>query len=249
MSARLTFSPSWLNFAETRSSERVRIPNARHRSALKRTDDRTLSYVENLETRVEKLQALLHRVSQSALPTRGREIASCIPATLLWWNDNWGTDSSQALWIRNYTLWCIIFLRKSHVLTRALFVLQIVPGADFTKDLDSAEFQLAKGSVADHAAVLIRRSAEGLEGYTGGEHDSILLPDTMNARHDLDGNLRFFGKSSGAMFVKQALDLKMQYTGSAPIMTKTSLGTARPEFWHTQPVCLSSSLSNHRVAH
>lgn len=129
-------------------------------------------YVENLETRVEKLQALLHR---------------------------------------------------------------IVPGADFTKDLDSAEFQLAKGSVADHAAVLIRRSAEGLEGYTGGEHDSILLPDTMNARHDLDGNLRFFGKSSGAMFVKQALDLKMQYTGSAPIMTKTSLGTARPEFWHTQP--------------
>ena len=49
---------------------------------------------------------------------------------------------------------------------------------------------------------------------------------------------RFFGKSSGAMLVQTAMELKSEYTGSdyvkpAPSMT---LENKRPEFWSRNPV-------------
>lgn len=48
---------------------------------------------------------------------------------------------------------------------------------------------------------------------------------------------RFFGKSSGAMLIKTAIDLKQEFTGRDTNMKPVVLGERRPEFWRPLPVC------------
>lgn len=50
---------------------------------------------------------------------------------------------------------------------------------------------------------------------------------------------RFFGKSSGAMLIKTAIDLKQEFTGRDTNMKPVVLGERRPEFWRPLPVCAS----------
>ncbi|TFK49793.1 hypothetical protein OE88DRAFT_1755750 [Heliocybe sulcata] len=50
---------------------------------------------------------------------------------------------------------------------------------------------------------------------------------------------RFFGKSSGIMFIQTAIDLKNEYAGDGDekqsIIDETYLGSKRPEFWSSNP--------------
>ncbi|KZT23297.1 hypothetical protein NEOLEDRAFT_1180171 [Neolentinus lepideus HHB14362 ss-1] len=57
---------------------------------------------------------------------------------------------------------------------------------------------------------------------------------------------RFFGKSSGIMFIQTAIDLKNEYAGDEKprIIDESYLGSKRPEFWSANPVSVSS-LSAH----
>lgn len=51
---------------------------------------------------------------------------------------------------------------------------------------------------------------------------------------------RFFGRSSGAMLVQTAIDIKNEFHGFSSAKT-TIFGCRRPEFWSSRPVSISSS--------
>jgi hypothetical protein len=47
---------------------------------------------------------------------------------------------------------------------------------------------------------------------------------------------RFFGKSSGAMLIQTAMELKKEYIGTDDTARIPFIGTQRPEFWKVNPV-------------
>ncbi|KAF9479628.1 hypothetical protein BDN70DRAFT_878593 [Pholiota conissans] len=76
-------------------------------------------------------------------------------------------------------------------------------------------------------------------GLTDDEEDTaLILADNMK-RMELDPHeYRFFGKSSGAMLVRTALELKSEYTGVEriiPDLSRSQLKNLRPEFWGIRP--------------
>lgn len=46
----------------------------------------------------------------------------------------------------------------------------------------------------------------------------------------------FFGKASGAMLIRTALDLKDEYTGGQNSTQESCLASRRHNFWNAQPV-------------
>lgn len=51
------------------------------------------------------------------------------------------------------------------------------------------------------------------------------------------GDYRFFGKSSGAMLIQTAIELKQEYTGKQESLRQhLAVGSHRPEFWSLRPV-------------
>ena len=55
-------------------------------------------------------------------------------------------------------------------------------------------------------------------------------------------NYRFFGESSGADLIQTALDLKSEYNGTEPELTRIRAVNRRPEFWTQDSV--SSTLGS-----
>lgn len=67
----------------------------------------------------------------------------------------------------------------------------------------------------------------------------LKLSDHMKNLHIESSDNRFFGKSSGAMLIQAAIDLKHEYTGHQDLSIEGILGARRPEFWSIRPVRIS----------
>jgi hypothetical protein len=64
----------------------------------------------------------------------------------------------------------------------------------------------------------------------------LKLAHHMKTLHIDPAENRFFGKSSGAMLVQAAIDLKQEYTGKPEHSMAKILGARRPEFWTIRSV-------------
>ncbi|KIK66923.1 hypothetical protein GYMLUDRAFT_239127 [Collybiopsis luxurians FD-317 M1] len=67
------------------------------------------------------------------------------------------------------------------------------------------------------------------------DREHLELADNLKKLRVDSREYRFFGKSSGAMLVKTAMDLKQEYTGRETNMTRIVIGERRPEFWRPFP--------------
>ncbi|KAF9037629.1 fungal-specific transcription factor domain-containing protein [Panaeolus papilionaceus] len=84
-------------------------------------------------------------------------------------------------------------------------------------------------------------------GHDGINHDddlseddksTLILADNLKQLAIDSVQYRFFGKSSSAMLIQTAIELKNEYTGSdipLPLSNKTVLGNKRAEFWEFKP--------------
>jgi len=72
---------------------------------------------------------------------------------------------------------------------------------------------------------------------TDDDFAHVTLADNLK-RLSLDPHqYRFFGKSSGAMLIQTAIDLKNEYAAGSDVDIKRPiLGAKRPEFWTIRPV-------------
>ncbi|KAF8972340.1 fungal-specific transcription factor domain-containing protein [Flammula alnicola] len=94
-------------------------------------------------------------------------------------------------------------------------------------------------------ASAIRGVADNVASSTGPDDDddetSLILTDNLKRMALEPHEFRFFGKSSGAMLVRTALELKNEYTGSDTTlldfrnMQKPPLKNLRNEFWTVRP--------------
>ncbi|KAF5342022.1 hypothetical protein D9611_002055 [Ephemerocybe angulata] len=92
------------------------------------------------------------------------------------------------------------------------------------------------------AAVALAKGSQGmaaLEDAVVHEEDNahLILADNLKQLSLDPVDYRFFGKSSGAMLIQTAIELKNEYTGSDHDIRKTQdvLGTKREEFWSPHP--------------
>ncbi|KAG7089094.1 hypothetical protein E1B28_010803 [Marasmius oreades] len=69
--------------------------------------------------------------------------------------------------------------------------------------------------------------------------EHLMLADNLKKVTIAKLDYRFYGKSSGAMLVQTAIDLKESYTGNPADILPGLETRARPEFWHTNPWELS----------
>ncbi|KAJ4477535.1 fungal-specific transcription factor domain-containing protein [Lentinula aciculospora] len=67
------------------------------------------------------------------------------------------------------------------------------------------------------------------------DREHIELADNIKSLHIDSRDYRFFGKSSGAMLIKTAIDLKQEFTGRETDMKPVILGERRPQFWRPLP--------------
>jgi hypothetical protein len=88
----------------------------------------------------------------------------------------------------------------------------------------------------DIAASAIRTLNEPIIADDDNAH--LILADNLRTLSIDPVDYRFFGKSSGAMLIQTAIELKNEYTGSDHDLRKaaTVLGTKREEFWSPHPV-------------
>ncbi|KAG6917730.1 hypothetical protein DXG01_001381 [Tephrocybe rancida] len=93
------------------------------------------------------------------------------------------------------------------------------------------------------ATHVVRKVAQTVDYQPDDDVSHILLADTIKRLNisDVDKD-RFFGKSSGAMLVRAAMELKNEYTGRNDDLRRPILGAKREEFW-TSP--LWEHLSDH----
>ncbi|KAJ3712064.1 fungal-specific transcription factor domain-containing protein [Lentinula raphanica] len=128
----------------------------------------------------------------------------------------------------------------------------LMPELDLAKELESG-FSSAKSNVwqrkhppqeasrnstTEVAISAIRRwdMSPGLSSQQitdDGEH--LELVDNLKSLNVDSREYRFFGKSSGAMLIKTAIDLKQEFTGKETDMKPIVLGERRPEFWRPFP--------------
>ncbi|KAJ2936610.1 hypothetical protein H1R20_g483, partial [Candolleomyces eurysporus] len=87
----------------------------------------------------------------------------------------------------------------------------------------------------DIAATAIRTLNEPVNADDDNAH--LILADNLRTLSIDPVDYRFFGKSSGAMLIQTAIELKNEYTGSDHDLRKaaTVLGTKREEFWSPHP--------------
>jgi len=97
----------------------------------------------------------------------------------------------------------------------------------------------------------IRGAMEDKSGDTrsdthDGEEDPTLILAEKLRRMALSSSDQFFGKSSGAMLIRRAFELKSEYIGDEGRVSdpsKPALKHIRPEFWGINPVRLALRLS------
>ena len=71
--------------------------------------------------------------------------------------------------------------------------------------------------------------------------DTSVLTDNLKRLALSPSEYRFFGKSSGAVLIQAAMELKQEYTQSEPHVPKESqkpgFSASRTEFWAPHEVC------------
>jgi hypothetical protein len=84
----------------------------------------------------------------------------------------------------------------------------------------------------DHAYIPLEASDE--------DYANLKLVDDIKHLKINPSDHRFFGKSSGAMLIQTALDLKQEYTGKETSIKHVLLGERRPYIWEPYAVsCFS----------
>lgn len=81
-----------------------------------------------------------------------------------------------------------------------------------------------------------RSHAKGNDGENDDDFSHVMLADQLQHLTVDQVENRFFGKSSGAMLVQAAIELKNEYTGLDKDLKGSILSNVRPEFWVTRPV-------------
>lgn len=111
-------------------------------------------------------------------------------------------------------------------------------GTDFRR-LSDAE-HTAKALLPPNPTEIMTKAIRDSGGPVVGPDDDdiahLKLVDQMQTLHIDPSEKRFFGKSSGAMLVQAAIDLKQEYSGANENVFGGLLGAIRPEFWTVRPV-------------
>ncbi|GAV99360.1 hypothetical protein LENED_000811 [Lentinula edodes] len=127
-----------------------------------------------------------------------------------------------------------------------------MPDLDLAKELESnlsgkrnnswqrpnAHSPPSRNSTTEAAISAIRRwdiSPESSSQQNAEDGEHIELADNIKSLQVDSREYRFFGKSSGAMLIKTAIDLKQEFTGRKTDMKPVVLGERRPEFWQPLP--------------
>ncbi|KAG6845260.1 hypothetical protein H0H87_011995 [Tephrocybe sp. NHM501043] len=86
------------------------------------------------------------------------------------------------------------------------------------------------------ATAVIRKVAQPVDFQPDEDIQHVLLADNIKNLKLGDGDQnRFFGKSSGAMLVHAAIELKNEYTGGNDDLRRPILGSKREQFWVARP--------------
>lgn len=117
------------------------------------------------------------------------------------------------------------------------------------KDIVAGHLQDKKGTMTpasprDIATSVIRGVGNPVNTDDIQEEDfaHLLLVDNLKKLSIDPRDFRFFGKSSGAMLVQTAMELKNNYTGETHDLRRPILASKRPEFWEIRPVRYSFHL-------
>lgn len=94
-------------------------------------------------------------------------------------------------------------------------------------------------SIVDIATSILRHYGSNIpssdERFRDDAH--LILADNLKQLALEPKDYRFFGKSSGAMLIQTAIELKNEYTGKvSPAPQPGILGLKRNEFWTSHPV-------------
>ncbi|TFK36748.1 fungal-specific transcription factor domain-containing protein [Crucibulum laeve] len=173
-------------------------------------------YVEGLENRLEKLEKLLRRL--------------CPDENFL---KELNSNLDQDLWA----------LERAPPLNPSTLVSCAGP----SRSPSSA--QLAHPDPRDIITSAIRNvgttpdSRYGLPDDEDEDLQHAILTDNLKRLSLQPDEYRFFGKSSGAMLIQTAIDLKNEYTGKSGLrdQKRPMLGSSRPEFWLKRPWECSSN--------
>ncbi|KXN82670.1 Transcriptional activator protein acu-15 [Leucoagaricus sp. SymC.cos] len=92
-------------------------------------------------------------------------------------------------------------------------------------------------SVVDIATSVLRRYGSAAQDADERFEDDahLILADNLKQLSLDPKEYRFFGKSSGAMLIQTAIELKNEYTGKSPPPNTGILGLKRNEFWTSYP--------------
>jgi len=172
-------------------------------------------YVEGLETRLAKLEKLLKRVRLSSSSNR--------PPSLTSW---------QKLCPDEKVLRQLDIAIDMHDLDQ----LPIDPSPLVSSSTKKDQYENVQ-PIVDLATSVLRRY--GTTDNRNDDHSDddahLLIAENLKQLSLEPKEYRFFGKSSGAMLIQTAIELKNEYAGKVPD-TKRLLGLKRKEFWTSHPV-------------
>ncbi|KAF5363184.1 hypothetical protein D9758_008334 [Tetrapyrgos nigripes] len=147
------------------------------------------AYVESLETRLEKMEKLLHRL---------------VPDIDL--TDELGLGFTRDSW---------------------------QSGSTSNPSRPRQAFEDGCPQPADIAATILRKLDHSNIPLEASDEDyiNLKLVDDLSQMELNPPDHRFFGKSSGAMLIQTAIDLKQEYTGQEVDIQTVILGERRPHYW------------------
>lgn len=181
-------------------------------------------YVEGLENRLEKLEKLLKRVRLSSS-------LNCSPPPFICWQKLCPDEKV----LRELD----IAIDKQDFLLDQLPV-DPSPLVSSTKKDQHENIQ----PIVDLATSVLRRY--GTADHHNDDHSDddahLIITENLKQLSLEPKEYRFFGKSSGAMLIKTAMELKNEYSGQVPATKPGLLGLKRNEFWTSRPVRLDVSL-------
>ncbi|KAF5374528.1 hypothetical protein D9615_009070 [Tricholomella constricta] len=106
-------------------------------------------------------------------------------------------------------------------------------------DIPDGHTTMRQGNPCDIATSVIRNVGKQPTEYPQDDDFAhvLLADDLKSLAIDTDAmeQNRFFGKSSGAMLVHAAMELKNEYTGGNDDIRRQILGSKREEFWTVRP--------------
>lgn len=109
----------------------------------------------------------------------------------------------------------------------------------FTSKRSSPPPKPRPGDAGDIVTTVLRNiDTELPTNFADDDNAHLILADNLKSLSIDAVDYRFFGKSSGAMLIQTAIELKNEFTGSDHDFRKAQsvLGTKREEFWVQHPV-------------